>query len=73
MSENNLQRLLRRAQEEAIKGKLPSYIPLLAQVDRQAIAIAIYQVNKEFQGDYQLNKLNMALAGHIAVFNEKRT
>jgi glutaminase len=67
MSENNLQRLLRRAQEEAIKGKLPSYIPLLAQVDRQAIAIAIYQVNKEFQGDYQLNKLNMALAGHTSL------
>jgi len=57
MNENNLQRLLRAAQEKAIQGQLPSYIPLLAQVDPQIIAIAIYQTNP----------INITLAGDTSV------
>ncbi|PZO40521.1 MAG: glutaminase A [Pseudanabaena frigida] len=37
----NLQHWLELARQEAKKGELPSYIPLLAQVDPQTIAIAI--------------------------------
>jgi glutaminase len=43
----NLQQLLKLAQQEAHKGKLPSYIPLLAQVDPQTIAIAIQEINDD--------------------------
>ncbi|BBC23888.1 glutaminase [Pseudanabaena sp. ABRG5-3] len=56
MVENYLQNLLNLAQKESSKGKLPSYIPLLAQVDPQAIAIAICQINSSGQ-------LDMASAG----------
>ncbi len=45
MLKNNLQQWLALAQKEANKGKLPSYIPLLAQADSQAIAIAIQHIN----------------------------
>lgn len=56
MVENRLQSLLDLAQKEISKGKLPSYIPLLAQVNPQAIAIAICQINSDRQ-------LDMASAG----------
>lgn len=56
MVENHLQSLLDLAQKEISKGKLPSYIPLLAQVNPQAIAIAICQINSDRQ-------LDMASAG----------
>ena len=39
----DLEELLGLARLEIDQGKLPSYIPLLAQVNPQAIAIAIYQ------------------------------
>ncbi len=45
MFQNNLQQWLELARQEANKGQLPSYIPLLSQADPQAIAIAIQQVN----------------------------
>lgn len=45
MFENNLQQWLKLAQKEASEGKLPSYIPLLAQADPQATAIAIQRIN----------------------------
>ena len=72
MNENNLQRLLRAAQEQAMKGKLPSYIPLLAQVDPHAIAIAIYQINNQInkpvdQGIYDDPLLNLTLAGDTSL------
>ena len=44
MLEDNLQQWLELARQEANKGKLPSYIPLLAEVNPQAIAIAIQQI-----------------------------
>jgi len=44
MLENNLQQWLQLAREEVTKGKLPSYIPLLAKADPEMIAIAIQQV-----------------------------
>lgn len=47
MQENNLQQWLKSACQEVGKGKLPSYIPLLAKADPQAIAIAIQKVNGE--------------------------
>ncbi len=47
MLENHLQQWLQLARQEAIRGKLPSYIPLLAKADPALIAIAIQQV----QGD----------------------
>ncbi len=40
-----LQQWLELARQEANKGKLPSYIPLLANADPQAIAIAIQPIN----------------------------
>lgn len=54
MFENNLQQWLELAQKEASKGKLPSYIPLLAQADPQAIAIAIQSPNG-----------NLTMAGNV--------
>lgn len=51
MVKNHLQNLLNLAQKEISKGNLPSYIPLLAQVDPQAIAIAICQINSSGQLD----------------------
>ena len=53
----NLQHLLETAQQEINKGELPSYIPLLAQVDPQMIAIAIKHVNSDFvmAGDTAVN------------------
>ena len=45
MLENNLQIWLKLALKEISKGKLPSYIPLLAQADPQMIAIAIQHIN----------------------------
>lgn len=44
MLENNLQQWLELARQEVTKGKLPSYIPLLAKADPEMIAIAIQQV-----------------------------
>lgn len=44
MLENNLQQWLQLAREEVTKGKLPSYIPLLAKADPEMLAIAIQQV-----------------------------
>ncbi|MBD2175663.1 glutaminase [Pseudanabaena sp. FACHB-1998] len=57
MREKNLPLWLELAKQETPKGKLPSYIPLLAQVDPQAIAIAIHhpQASKsEAAGDITL-------------------
>lgn len=45
MLENDLQQWLKSARQESAKGILPSYIPLLAKADPQAIAIAIQKVN----------------------------
>jgi len=59
MIENNLQVWLNLAKQEASKGKLPSYIPLLAQVNPQTIAIAIQNIN----GD--LVNGNLVMAGDI--------
>ncbi len=47
MLEDNLQQWLELAKQEVNKGKLPSYIPLLAEADPQAIAIAIQKINGE--------------------------
>jgi glutaminase len=47
MLKNNLQEWLELSRQEASKGKLPSYIPLLADADPQAIAIAIQQSNRD--------------------------
>ncbi len=47
MLKNNLQEWLELSRQEASKGKLPSYIPLLADANPQAIAIAIQQINGE--------------------------
>jgi len=44
MLENHLQQWLQLARQEATRGKLPSYIPLLAKVDPALIAIAIQQI-----------------------------
>jgi glutaminase len=44
MLEDNLQQWLELAKQEVNKGKLPSYIPLLAKVNPQAIAIAIQPI-----------------------------
>jgi glutaminase len=45
MLKNDLQQWLKSARQEAAKGNLPNYIPLLAKADPQAIAIAIQKVN----------------------------
>ncbi|GBO55890.1 glutaminase [Pseudanabaena sp. lw0831] len=45
MIKNDLQQWLNAARQEVAKGNLPNYIPLLAQADPQAIAIAIQKVN----------------------------
>ena len=58
MLKNNLQQWLALAQNEANKGKLPSYIPLLAQADPQAIAIAIQHINDDLVDD-------LAIAGDV--------
>jgi len=56
MLENDLQQWLKSARQESAKGKLPNYIPLLAQADPQAIAIAIQKVNGDhlMAGDTEL-------------------
>jgi glutaminase len=56
MLDTDLQSWLELARQETGKGKLPSYIPLLAQVNPQAIAIAIQQVNGDYlsAGDTEL-------------------
>jgi glutaminase len=56
MLKNNLQQWLALARKEANKGKLPNYIPLLAQADPQAIAIAIQQIDRDLviAGDSEL-------------------
>lgn len=59
MLKNDLQLWLRLAIQEAKTGKLPSYIPLLAQVNLEMIAIAIQTVN----GD--LVNGNLVIAGDI--------
>lgn len=46
MFKTRLQEWLKLSQQQAFKGELPSYIPLLAQVDRQKIAIAIQYLDK---------------------------
>jgi glutaminase len=55
MLKSDLQLWLRLARQEASTGKLPSYIPLLAQINAESIAIAIQSIN----GD-------LVLAGDIA-------
>ena len=47
MLKKDLQNWLELARQEASKGKLPSYIPLLAQADPQTIAIAIQPINDD--------------------------
>ena len=56
MRENDLQQWLKLARQEVAKGSLPNYIPLLAQADPQAIAIAIQKVNGDhlMAGDTEL-------------------
>ncbi|NUN66480.1 glutaminase A [Pseudanabaena biceps] len=54
MLENNLQQWLKLAQIESAKGKLPSYIPLLANANPQTIAIAILGNNQIAGGDIHL-------------------
>ena len=44
MLKNDLQLWLKLARQEASTGKLPSYIPLLAQVNSEMIAIAIQNI-----------------------------
>ncbi|MFM7601780.1 MAG: glutaminase [Pseudanabaena sp.] len=44
MLENHLQQWLQLARQEAIRGKLPSYIPSLTKADPSLIAIAIQQL-----------------------------
>ena len=53
MLKNDLQLWLKLARQEASTGKLPSYIPLLAQVNAESIAIAIQSINGDlvFAGD----------------------
>ena len=46
MFKTRLQEWLKLSQQQAFKGELPSYIPLLAQVDRQKIAIALQYLDK---------------------------
>jgi glutaminase len=52
----DLEKLLAAAKLETAKGKLPSYIPLLANVDPQAIAIATISTDQEMQvaGEHHL-------------------
>ena len=52
----DLEKLLELAKLEAAKGKLPSYIPLLSNVNPQAIAIAVCSLHQECQiaGDCHL-------------------
>lgn len=45
MLKNDLQQWMKSARQEAAKGNLPNYIPLLAKANPQAIAIAIQKVN----------------------------
>jgi len=47
MLKNDLQLWLRLARQKASTGKIPSYIPSLAQVNRELIAIAIQNVNSD--------------------------
>lgn len=56
MLENDLQQWLKSARQESAKGKLPNYIPLLAQADPQAITITIQKVNGDHltAGDLEL-------------------
>ncbi len=56
MFKTRLQEWLELSQQKAFKGELPSYIPLLAQVDRQKIAIAIQYLDKAplIEGDVNL-------------------
>lgn len=48
MLNTDLQLWLELARQETGKGKLPSYIPLLSQVNPRAIAIAIQHINGEY-------------------------
>lgn len=52
----NLEDLLKLARREVSNGKLPSYIPLLSQVNPQSIAIAISDLDKKpiIAGDIHL-------------------
>lgn len=59
MLESDFQLWLNLANQEAKTGKLPSYIPLLAQVNLDTIAIAIQRVN----GD--LTNGDLVMAGDI--------
>lgn len=68
MNKHHLQELLEMAQTEAVKGKLPSYIPLLAQVDPQMMAIAIYQVDKQQNQEIQCDRqFKIFLAGNTSL------
>ncbi|NMF59278.1 glutaminase [Pseudanabaena yagii] len=57
MLDYHLQKLLDSAKKEIFSGKLPNYIPLLAQVNPQAISIAINQLNSD-------GKFDMTVAGN---------
>ena len=59
MLKNDLQLWLNLAIQEAKTGKLPNYIPLLAQVDVETIAIAIQTVNEN------MVKGDLVMAGDI--------
>jgi glutaminase len=57
----DLQLWLRLAKQQASKGKLPSYIPLLAQVNSETIAIAIQSIKGNLvKGDLVKGDLVMA-------------
>jgi len=47
MLAKNIQQFLELAKQEVVKGELPHYIPLLAQVDREAIAIAVQHLDQD--------------------------
>jgi len=64
MLENDLQLWLKLARQEASTGKLPSYIPLLAQVNAESIAIAIQSINRNQVNGDQVNG-ELVLAGDI--------
>jgi glutaminase len=60
MLDYHIQKLLDSAKKEIVSGKLPSYIPLLAQVNPQAISIAIEQLNS-------YGKFDVAVAGNTSL------
>ncbi|OIP78095.1 MAG: hypothetical protein AUK48_02450 [Oscillatoriales cyanobacterium CG2_30_44_21] len=76
----NLEELLNLARLETSQGKLPSYIPLLAQVNPQSLAIAIADLDQELltAGDIHLTFPLMSVVKPflllylLEIFGEKR-